>query len=92
MEYVLSTSHGKDSMACIYVILEVLHWPLDRIVHAEVWATDDTPADPPEMVEWKRRAEETSGESGRLKAGFMTRCQQKQKKSLSEGQEGGRLE
>ena len=59
MEYVLSTSHGKDSMACIYVILEVLHWPLDRIVHAEVWATDDIPADPPEMVEWKHRAEET---------------------------------
>lgn len=58
MEYVLSTSHGKDSMACIYVILEVLHWPLDRIVHAEAWATDDIPADPPEMVEWKHWAEE----------------------------------
>ena len=28
-------------------------WPLDRIVHAEVWATDTIPADLPPMVEFK---------------------------------------
>lgn len=39
MEYILSLSYGKDSLACLGAI-EQLSWPLDRIVHAEVWATD----------------------------------------------------
>ena len=51
-EYVLSLSYGKDSLACLFAI-EQLGWPLDRIIHAEVWATDDIPADPPPMVEFK---------------------------------------
>ena len=38
-EYVLSLSYGKDSLGCLGAI-EELGWPLDRIVHAEVWATD----------------------------------------------------
>lgn len=38
-EYVLSLSYGKDSLACLGAI-EELGWPLDRITHAEVWATD----------------------------------------------------
>lgn len=45
-EYVLSLSYGKDSLACLAAI-EELGWPLDRIVHAEVWATDTSPADLP---------------------------------------------
>lgn len=50
-------SYGKDSIACLYAIRE-LGWPLDRIVHAEVYATDDIPADLPPMVEFKKVADE----------------------------------
>lgn len=32
-------------------------WPLDRIVHAEVWATDTIPADLPPMVEFKEKVD-----------------------------------
>lgn len=56
MEYILSLSYGKDSLACLGAI-ERLGWPLDRIVHAEVWATDTIPADLPPMVEFKAKAD-----------------------------------
>lgn len=56
-EYVLSLSYGKDSCACIGAI-EKLGLPLDRIIHAEVWATDTIPADLPPMVEFKEKADE----------------------------------
>lgn len=56
-QYILSLSYGKDSLACLGAI-EKLGWPLDRIVHAEVWATDDIPADLPPMVEFKSKADE----------------------------------
>ena len=56
MEHVLSLSYGKDSLACLGAI-EQLGWPLDRIVHAEVWATDTIPADLPPMVEFKAKAD-----------------------------------
>ena len=55
-EFVLSLSYGKDSLACLGAIKE-LGWPLTRIVHAEVWATDDIPADLPPMVEFKAEAD-----------------------------------
>lgn len=55
--HVLSLSYGKDSLACLGAI-EKLGWPLDRIVHAEVWATDTIPADLPPMVEFKAKADE----------------------------------
>lgn len=54
--YVLSLSYGKDSLACLFAI-EQLGLPLDRIIHAEVWATDDIPADLPPMVEFKAKAD-----------------------------------
>lgn len=57
MEHILSLSYGKDSLACLGAI-EQLGWPLDRIVHAEVWATDTIPADLPPMVEFKEKADE----------------------------------
>ena len=57
MEHILSLSYGKDSLACLGAI-EELGWPLDRIVHAEVWATDTIPADLPPMVEFKAKADE----------------------------------
>ena len=55
-EHILSLSYGKDSLACLGAI-EELGWPLDRIVHAEVWATDTIPADLPPMVEFKEKAD-----------------------------------
>ena len=55
-EHILSLSYGKDSLACLGAI-ERLGWPLDRIVHAEVWATDTIPADLPPMVEFKAHAD-----------------------------------
>ena len=56
MDYILSLSYGKDSLACLGAI-EELGWPLDRIVHAEVWATDTIPADLPPMVDFKAKAD-----------------------------------
>lgn len=56
MEHILSLSYGKDSLACLGAI-EQLGWPLDRIIHAEVWATDTIPADLPPMVEFKEKAD-----------------------------------
>lgn len=57
-QYVASLSYGKDSLAMLYVITDVLHWPLDRIITADVWATDTIPADLPPMVEFKAYADE----------------------------------
>ena len=56
MEHILSLSYGKDSLACFGAI-EQLGLPLDRIIHAEVWATDTIPADLPPMVEFKEKAD-----------------------------------
>ncbi len=56
MDYILSLSYGKDSLACLGAI-EQLGLPLTRIVHAEVWATDAIPADLPPMVEFKTKAD-----------------------------------
>ena len=39
MDYVLSLSYGKDSMACLGAI-EKLGWPLTKIVTVDIWATD----------------------------------------------------
>lgn len=55
-EAILSLSYGKDSIACLGAI-EELGWPLHRIIHAEVWATDTIPADLPPMVEFKSKAD-----------------------------------
>lgn len=56
MQHILSLSYGKDSLACLGAI-EKLGWPLDRIVHAEIWATDTIPADLPPMVDFKAKAD-----------------------------------
>lgn len=55
--YVASLSYGKDSLAMLHVITDVLHWPLDRIITADVWATDTIPAELPPMVEFKEKAD-----------------------------------
>lgn len=56
MEYILSLSYGKDSLACLGAIYE-LGLPLDRIIHAEIWATREIPADLPPMVDFKVKAD-----------------------------------
>lgn len=56
MEHILFLSYGKDSLGCLGAI-EQLNWPLDRIVHAEIWATKTIPADLPPMVEFKKKAD-----------------------------------
>lgn len=56
-QYVASLSYGKDSLAMLHVITDVLHWQLDRIITADVWATDTIPADLPPMVEFKDKAD-----------------------------------
>lgn len=43
---ILNLSYGKDSTACLWAVQE-LGWPLDRVVTADVWATDTILADPP---------------------------------------------
>ena len=57
MIHVLSLSYGKDSIACLYALRE-MGWPLERIIHAEVWATESIPADLPEMVAFKQYADD----------------------------------
>lgn len=55
-EHVLDLSYGKDSFACLGAIKH-LGLPLDRIVHAEVWATDTISADLPPVVEFKKHVD-----------------------------------
>lgn len=57
MEYIASLSYGKDSIAMLEVIAEH-RMQLDRIVHVEVMATKDIPADLPEVIQWKQYADE----------------------------------
>lgn len=56
-QYIASLSYGKDSMAMLHVVVDVLHWPLDRIITADVWATPTISADLPPMVEFKKKAD-----------------------------------
>ena len=56
MEHILSLSYGKDSMACLGAI-EKLGWQLDRIVTADVWATDNIPSELPPVAEFKKYAD-----------------------------------
>ena len=66
MEHVLALSYGKDSIACLGAIKQ-LNLPLDRIVHAEIWATDTIPADLPPMVEFKKKADKIIKEKTGIK-------------------------
>lgn len=56
-QYIASLSYGKDSLAMLHVITDILHWPLTRIITADVWATDTIPAELPPMVEFKEKAD-----------------------------------
>jgi hypothetical protein len=50
-------SYGKDSLAMLEAI-KILGLPLDRIVTADVYATETVPAEFPEMVEFKQKADQ----------------------------------
>lgn len=54
MSYVASVSYGKDSLKMLDVI-KTRGLPLDRIITFDVWATDDIPAELPEVTEFKKR-------------------------------------
>ena len=56
-KYILSCSYGKDSLACLGAI-EKLGWKLDGIIHIDEWATDDIPAELPDVVAFYHRADE----------------------------------
>ena len=56
MVHTLSLSYGKDSIACLEAC-KLLGYPIDRVIHAEVWATDTLPAELPPMVEFKAKAD-----------------------------------
>ena len=56
IKYILSLSYGKDSLACLEAINR-LNLPLDYIIHADIWATDEINADLPLMVEFKEKAD-----------------------------------
>lgn len=56
MKYIASLSYGKDSLA----MLEAIHrlgYPLDEIVHVEIWATDTISANLPPVMEFKKHAD-----------------------------------
>ena len=55
MQHVARISYGKDSMAMLHVIADVLGLPLDRIVTADEWATDSMRAEIPEQTAFKER-------------------------------------
>lgn len=56
-QFIASLSYGKDSIAMLHVIRDVLSLPLDRIITADVWATETIPAEIPPMVEFKEYAD-----------------------------------
>lgn len=56
MEHILSLSYGKDSIACLEAC-KLLGYPINRVIHAEVWATDTIPAELPPMIEFKEKAD-----------------------------------
>ena len=56
MKHIASLSYGKDSLAMLEAI-HCLGYPLDEIVHVEIWATDTISANLPPVVEFKRHAD-----------------------------------
>lgn len=56
MRYIASLSYGKDSIAMLEAI-RLLGYPLDEIVHVEIWATDTVSANMPEMQAFKAHAD-----------------------------------
>ena len=83
VQRVLSLSYGKDSLACLAAI-EQLDWPLDRIIHAEIWATDTIPADLPPMVEFKKKADKIIKDRWGLEVEHVCATRERERESNSE--------
>jgi len=81
-EYVLSLSYGKDSLACLEAI-RLLGYPLDRIITAEVWATDTIPADLPPMVEFKEKADRIIKERYGITVEHISAMRERERERLS---------
>lgn len=56
MKHIASLSYGKDSLAMLEAI-HLLGYPLDEIVHVEIWATETISANLPPVVEFKKHAD-----------------------------------
>lgn len=56
MEHIYFISFGKDSMAGLHLAIDILHWPVDRVVHSPVWATAEINACSQEMESFKEHA------------------------------------
>lgn len=78
MEHILSLSYGKDSLACLEAC-KLLGYPIDRVIHAEVWATDTIPAELSPMVEFKKRADRLIKERYNLTVEHLTATIDKKK-------------
>ena len=71
--------------------IEELNWPLDRIVHAEVWATDTIPADLPPMVEFKARADAIIKERWGIEVEYVRAKQTAQSVMYHKREKGNRI-
>ncbi len=56
MEHIYFISFGKDSMAGLHVAVDLLHWPVDRVVHSPIWATKEINACAQDMEDFKTYA------------------------------------
>ena len=81
-QYVLSLSYGKDSLACLEAC-KLLGLRIDRVIHAEVWATDTIPADLPPMVEFKKKADEIIKARYGLTVEHITASREREREKLS---------
>ena len=81
MLHILSLSYGKDSIACLEAV-KLLGLPLDRIIHAEVWATDTIHADLPPMVEFKAKADTIIKERYGLTVEHISAVERKRERDL----------
>ena len=57
MSYIASISYGKDSLKMLDVI-KSRGLPLDRIITFDIWATDDIPAEFPEVTVFKKKMDD----------------------------------
>lgn len=55
-QYIASISYGKDSLAMLEIIKQN-NLPLDRIITCDIYATRDIPAEYPESIEFKKKAD-----------------------------------
>lgn len=55
--FALACSYGKDSLASLHVIKDILHYPLHSVFTTDVWATQTISANLPPVDEFKKKAD-----------------------------------